>query len=134
MARPSPRFQRRRELDELRRRLMREQVQAQSSDAKTIAHLREQVTTLTARRPIVRTAAAAVPAIVLGAPQLVTVIWDQSMPVDDAYDLSIAVAPALIGRATWAVVERKKEHAELRISPVGASISLGQWLIATAVY
>lgn len=136
MARPSPRFQRRRELDELRRRLMREQVTAQSGDAKTIADLRAQVVTLNARRPAVRVKAEAVPSIGLGGSMDVVVTWTTPLPAaaGGLYDVDVAVAPALLGKAEWVVKSRSPTGVVLTMTPIGLSISLGQWLIATGVY
>jgi hypothetical protein len=136
MARPAPRFRRRRELDELRQRLAREQANAQSSDAKTIAAQGQQISTLMARRPTVRVMAVAVPAIALGVPTDITITWATPLPAaaGSTYDVDLAVAPALLGKATWAVKSKSPTATVVTMTPVGLAIALGQWAIATAVY
>jgi hypothetical protein len=136
MARPTPRFRRRRELDELRQRLAREQAAAAKTDAQSMTALANQLAAQAARRPTVRTMAVAVPAIALGVPTDITITWATPLPAaaGSAYDVDIAVAPALLGRATWTIKSKSPTALVLTMSPAGLAISAGQWLIATAVY
>lgn len=132
----SPRMRRARELEALRRRLAQQQAAAQQADTSAETAMRQQLAALAARRPSVRVKAEAVPAIGLGASVDVTVTWATALPTaaGSSYDVDVAVAPALLGKAEWTIKSKSPTGIVLTMTPIGLSISLGQWLIATAVY
>jgi hypothetical protein len=132
----SPRMRRARELEALRKRLAKQQQKTQQADVSTSQIMTQQIAALTARRPSVRVKAEAVPAIGLGASVDVTVTWATPLPLaaGSTYDVDVAVAPALLGKADWTIKSKSPTGIVLTMTPVGLSVSLGQWLIATAVY
>lgn len=132
----SERFRRRRELDELSGKMARARAAAQQADTSSETAMAQALAALAARRPTVRTAAVAVPAIGIGNHVDVPITWAAALPLaaGSTYDVDFAVAPALLGAVTWAVKSKSPTGVVLTMSSAGLSVSLGQWLVATAVY